>query len=234
MHSFRLIFFVFILTSGYQLIAQQTLKGKVYDAATDSVIATVNIFNATKKNFSRSSANGSYNIKAAEGDILIFSASGFKPDTLIVRFELLITQYDVSLHRMIISLEAVNVTGSYKSDSLNKRKYYSKIYEKQPGITGRNRPADGLGITLSPVSFFSRESKEKRTLRKRLEKEEKENFINHSFPLPWVKTLTGLSGDSLSLFMYRYRPSYTFCRKASQQGMLFYVNDNLKKFRKPR
>ena len=223
-----------MLTSGYQLIAQQTIKGKVYDAATDSVIAAVNIFNTTIKISTRSSANGSFSITAAEGDILIFSASGFNPDTLIVRFDFLITQYDVSLHRRIISLEAVNVTGSYKSDSLNRRNYYSNIYEKQPGITGRNRPADGLGITLSPVSFFSKESKQKRTLRKRLEKEEKETFINHSFPLPWVKTLTGLSGDSLSLVMYRYRPSYTFCRNTSQQGMLVYVNDKLKEFRKPR
>lgn len=232
MHTYLLIFLVFLLAAGSGVSAQQTLKGKVYDSGTDSVIAAVNIFNTTKKNSTRSAPDGSYSITATEGDILIFSASGFKSDTVHARFDLLITQYDPGLQRHIISLEAVTVRSNYQADSLNRRNYYSHVYAKQPGITGRNRPADGLGITLSPVSFLSKESKQKRALRKRLEKQEEEIFIDQSFPLVWVKSLTGLSGDSLSLFMYRYRPSYAFCRKTDRQGMKLYVNNKVKEFRK--
>ncbi len=233
MNSPRVIFILFLLITGQCLNAQQVLKGKVYDADTDSVLAAVNIFNTTKKNSVRSVNDGSYSITAAEGDVLIFSISGYKPDTVKARFDLFITQYDPGMQRQVISLKAVTVASNYQSDSLSRRNYYSDIYAKQPGITGRNRPANGLGITLSPVSFLAKESKQKRTLRKRLERQEKEFFIDQSFPQAWVKSLTGLSGDSLSLFMYRYRPSYAFCRITDRQGMKLYVNEKIKEFRKP-
>ncbi|HKZ67323.1 MAG TPA: carboxypeptidase-like regulatory domain-containing protein [Chitinophagaceae bacterium] len=233
MHIFRLILLIFLLSVGARLQAQ-ILKGKVYEAETDSVIATVNIYNTTTKSSTRSAADGSYNIVAAEENVIVFSISGFIPDTITVQFGHLLTQYDVTLHRQIISLQGVKVAASYQADSLNRRNYYNGIYAKQAGITGRNRPADGLGITLSPASFFSKESKQKRILRQRLEKQEKETFIDHSFSLPWVKNITGLSGDSLSLFMYSYRPSYSFCRKTDRQSMLEYVNEKLKEFRKQR
>lgn len=234
MYLNRFLFILVMLGLCHLVSAQQTLKGKVYEAFTDSVLSTINIFNTHTKNSVRSAADGSYSIAASEGDIIIFSASGFKTDTITVSFSLLLTPFDLSLHRQVVSLKEVRVTGSYQADSLARRNYYSHIYAKQAGITGRNRPANGVGVTLSPVSFFSRESKQKRGLRKRLEKEEKESYIDHSFPLPWVKNVTGLDGDSLSLFMYRYRPSYKFCRKTGRQGMLIYINDKLREFKDPK
>ena len=177
----HLIFSVLLLVGLKQIKAQNTLRGKVYDAGTDSVLAGVNVFNKTQTKLTLTATDGSYSIAAAEGDMLIFSISGFRPDSIIVRYDLLITQYDPGLQRQIISLEAVKVSTNYQADSLNRRNYYSHIYEKQPGITGRNSPANGVGITLSPVSFFSRESKQQRMLRKRLEKQEQEFFIDHAF-----------------------------------------------------
>ena len=43
MHTYRLIFLVFLLAIGFAAEAQHTLKGKVYDAGTDAVIEAVNI-----------------------------------------------------------------------------------------------------------------------------------------------------------------------------------------------
>lgn len=234
MYWLRFLFLLVMVNLFHRLSAQQTLKGKMYEAFTDSVISAVNILNTNTRSSVRSAVDGSYSITAAEGDIIIFSASGFKADTITVSFSLLLTPFDLNLHRQVVSLKEVRVTGSYQADSLARRNYYSHIYAKQAGITGRNRPANGVGVTLSPVSFFSKESKQKRGLRKRLEKEEKENYIDHSFPLEWVKNITGLRGDSLSLFMYRYRPSYKFCRKTDRQSMLIYINDKVKEFRNPK
>lgn len=233
MHSLRIILLVFLFAFSTQLGAQQTLKGKVYEAVTDSVMPAVNILNSNTKISTRSGTDGTYSIAAAEGDIIIFSTSGYQPDTITVRFDYLLTQYDATMLRRVIVLQGVKIAANYQADSLNRRNYYNHIYEAKAGIRSPNRPMDGVGVTLSPVSFFSKESKQTRTLRKRLEKEERENFIDHSFPLSWVKSLTGLSGDSLSLFMYRYRPSYSFCRKTGREGMLLYVNAKLKEFRKP-
>ena len=234
MYLLRFLFLLVMVNLFHHLSAQQTLKGKVYEAFTDSIISAVNIFNTNTKSSVRSAADGSYSVTAAEGDIIIFSASGFKADTITVSFSLLLTPFDLNLHRQVVALKEVRVTGSYQLDSLNRRNYYNHIYARQAGVTGRNRPANGVGVTLSPVSFFSKESKQKRGLRKRLEKEEKENYIDHSFSLAWVKNITGLSADSLSSFMYRYRPSYNFCRKTDRQGMLIYISDKVKEFRNPK
>ncbi len=213
--------------------AQETVTGKIFSSATDSIISSASITNKNIRQTVTAIKDGSYSIRASEGDTLIFSAIGFVPDTVAVQFFMLISTYDVTLQMKIISLENVKVSSNYQQDSLMRRNYYKSIYKKQPGITGFNGPADGVGITLSPISYFSKKAKEKRVLKKRLIKQEKETYIDFRFPADWVKKLTGLSGDSLSLFLYRYRPSYDFCRKTDGQGMIIYINDQLKEFRKP-
>jgi hypothetical protein len=50
-----------------------------------------------------------------------------------------------------------------------------------------------------------------------------------------VQSYTGLTGDSLHLFMRQYTPSYEWLRDhPSKIEMIYYINDNIKKFRKER
>ena len=221
------------MNAGSMLYAQQHVNGKIYSATTDSVIRTASIYNLNLRATAFSGINGSYSIPASEGDTLIFSAIGYMPDTVTVQFHMLMVQHDVTLQMKIITLQNVNVSGNYQEDSLNRREYYKKIFKKQPGITGFNRPADGFGVVLSPLSYMSRAAKQKRTLKKRLLKQEQDDYIDLQFSAEWVGRLTGLKGDSLTLFMYRYRPSYEFCRKTDRQGMIIYISDKLKEFLKP-
>ncbi|HKC37417.1 MAG TPA: carboxypeptidase-like regulatory domain-containing protein, partial [Chitinophagaceae bacterium] len=167
--------------------AQSILKGKIYEAQTDSAIVAVNVYNLNTKHSVRSGIDGSYIISAAEGEQIVFSMAGFKPDTLTVTYSMLLTEYDVTLHKQVITLKNVTVTNSYQADSLARRNYYSNIYDKQPGLTGHNTPASGFGIVLSPLSYFSPEARQKRRLKKRLIKEEREDYINRSFPIQWVE-----------------------------------------------
>lgn len=215
------------------LFSQSLIRGKIYKTANDAVVADVNVFNLNEKFSARSDSSGNYSIRSKEGDKIVFSATGFYNDTITVSYDMLLIPFDVSLVIKVISLKPVTVTKSYKADSVARRNYYQDIYAKQPGITGYNRPADGVGIVLSPASYFSAKSRQKRQLKKRLIEQEQDDFIDFSFPSQWVEQFTGLHGDSLRLFMYRYRPSYSFCRKTNRQGMLFYINEKIKEFRKP-
>jgi hypothetical protein len=224
---------LFFLCICSQVRAQLIVKGKIYDAETDSVIVAVNIYNINTKQSARSGIDGNYAIAAAEGEQLAFSITGFKPDTVTVTYHMLLIQYDVTLRKQIVTLKNVTVTSSYQADSLMRRNYYSHIYEKQPGITGRNTPSTGFGISLSPLSYFSHRAKQKRQLKKRLIKQEEEDYVDRCFPVEWVARLTGLRGDSLSRFMALYRPSYSFCRKNNREKMLLYINEKFKEFKKP-
>ena len=216
-----------------QVNGQLTVKGKIYEAGTDSTIVAVNVYNLNTKQSVRSGIDGYYAIAAAEGERLVFSITGFKPDTVTVVYHMLLIQYDVTLYKQIVTLKNVTVTSSYQADSLARRNYYSHIYEKQPGITGRNTPSNGFGISLSPFSYFSHQAKQKRQLKKRLIKQEEENYVDRCFPVEWVARVTGLRGDSLSRFMALYRPSYTFCRKNNREKMLLHINEKFKEFKKP-
>jgi hypothetical protein len=213
--------------------AQSTVKGKIYDAKTDSTIAAVNVFNINTKQSAHSDISGSYSITATEDDQLVFSIVGYRPDTVTVVYSMLLAQHDVTLRNEIITLKNVTVTSSYQGDSLARRNYYDNMY-KLPNITGHNTPQYGFGISLSPFSHFSQEAKQKRQLKKRLIKEEEEYYVERSFPKQWVASMTGLRGDSLIRFMMLYRPSYSFCRKSSREQMLIYVSEKLKEFKKPK
>ena len=222
-----------LLTISSVLHAQQKVSGKIYSSATDSVISAASVRNKSLKLAGYAGRDGHYSIFADEGDTLVFSAVGYLPDTVKVQFNMLVTAYDVTLQLKIVTLEMANVSSRYHDDSLNRRNYYQDMFKKQPGITGSNRPGNGFGISISPASYLSKEARQKRALKKRLLKEEQDDYIDRSFPAAWVERLTGLKGDSLNLFMYRFRPSYEFCRKTGRQEMLIYISDRLKEFRKP-
>lgn len=210
--------------------SQQTLKGKVY-TENDSIMSGVNVFNTRSKLTVRSAADGSYSLPVMEGDRVIFSMAGYVPDTINATFQLLLTQYDPGLKIQTVTLKGVTVVSNYQADSMARRDWYKDAFN-QKNITGGNRPTDGVGISISPLSHFSKAAKQKRQLKKRLIKQEEDIYIDLSFPEAWVKNLTGLDGDSLHLFMYKYRPSYSFCRKTDRMGMLVYINDKVKEFRK--
>jgi hypothetical protein len=227
-----LLLLLFVAGSTRSLSAQSVITGKLYDGKNDSLLVGVTVMNISAKQFILSDKNGQYTIKAAENDLLVFSYSGYTPDTIPVEPYMFYTRLDVTLKPSPLLLRGVTVVAAnYQTDSLNRQAYYRHILSvPEPGITGGNTPV-GFGISLSPFSHFSRESRQRRALKKRLAELEKESYIEHQFSEPLVKRLTGLQGDSLRLFLYAYRPSYSFCRKTAPEEMILYISDSLKKFR---
>ncbi|MBI3140129.1 MAG: carboxypeptidase-like regulatory domain-containing protein [Sphingobacteriales bacterium] len=227
-----ILLFLFFTSPAF---SQTTIKGTVYDASTDSVLAGVTVMNSTGKSFVLTDKNGNYSIPAREDDKLVFTISGYETDTLPVENYMFYTRMDMTLHVRSLLLKGITVVATdYRTDSLNRRAYYSHLLDhKEPGLTGRNTPAGGFGIVLSPLSHFSRTSRQRRELRKRLERAERDDYIDRIFSAELVKRVTRLEGDSLRLFMYWYRPTYDFCRHTSSPEILIYISDKLKEFRKP-
>ncbi len=225
-----------ILTVLFQNISfgQSQLHGKVFRAGgEDSIIAGANITNLTKNITATSAKDGTYRILADSRDQVSFSFIGLVSDTVIVEHQLLISGYDAVLGTRATTLERVVVSGNYQQDSANRREAYRDIYDSRTGITGGNTPT-GFGLVLSPSRIFSKDSRQKRTLKKRLKVQEEEAYIDYMFPAFWVSSVTGLKGDSLRLFMFKYRPTYQFCRQNDRTGLTLYVNEKYKEFRNPK
>ena len=220
-----------------QLSAQEkagTVYGRVFDNVTDSTLQEVNIRNIGTNALARSDAQGRYQIKASEGDKILFSIVGYLPDTLVVEFQMFSIVTDIGLFRDTSLLDPVTINApNYQADSIARRNEYRHILdEPQTDIRGKNRPENGFGISISPFTYFSKSAREERQLRKKLLKQEEDAYIDFRFSPAYVSRVTGLRDEQLRLFMYRYRPSYTFARNATPEDMLLYINDNLKKFRR--
>ena len=234
----RCLCILIILLPGFilPLSAQEkagTIYGRVFDNVTDSTLQEVNIRNIRTNALARSDAQGRYQLTASEGDKILFSIVGYLPDTLNVEFQMFSIVTDIGLFRDTSLLDPVTINApNYQADSIARRNEYRHILdEPQTDIRGNNRPDNGFGISISPITYFSKEAREERKLRKKLLKQEEEAYIDFRFSPAYVSRVTGLKGEELRLFMYRYRPDHKFARSATPEDMLLYINDQLKKFR---
>ena len=215
----------------------QLLFGKVLRKNTHEVLGAVTVHNISDNHFDQSDMGGNYRLAVRPGDTVIFSYTGYQPDTVRVDALILVDRYEVFLSPDVKQLATIKLgdLNAYQVDSLQRREDYSMFYDSKPlpMLENHNVYDGGFGLRFHPFSYFDKKATQRRKLKKRLDQEERDDYINYKFARSFVTRLTGLDGDSLELFMNRYRPSYDFCRKATQQDMLLYVNDRFKEFKNP-
>lgn len=213
--------------------AQQFLTGKVRRRASEEVLSSVSVINHTQKKTNISDMGGNFRIPAREGDTITFSSAGYLPDTTIVAGWMFKEDngYQVYLAPHVVALPTVRVgdQSNYQLDSAKRKEDYAWLDQvHREKLAGGKTFSDGVGISFSPLSYFNKKEVQRRRLRRRLQQEEKDYYIDSRFPRPYVARVTGLQGDSLQTFMVRYRPSYDFCRRSSGEDILFYINEKLK------
>jgi len=218
-------------------VSQQVLTGKIRQKTTDAILSSVTVVNHTQRKYNVSDAGGNYRIVANPGDTITFSSAGYHADTTyVVTAELEDKDgYIVYLEPNMVDLPSVLVgkLSNYQLDSMQRKEDYAWLdYTHQVRLAGDQTPTDGVGIGFSPVTYFSSEQKNLRQLKQRVKTEEKDSYVDSRFPSSYVSMVTGLKGDSLQLFMVTYRPTYKFCRNASNEDMLLYINEKLKLFHK--
>ncbi|MGV3766347.1 MAG: hypothetical protein ACO1NW_09490 [Chitinophagaceae bacterium] len=200
------------------------------DFSDSIVIADVLITNISLKTKTLSNGSGSFSIKANAFDTLIFSIAGYAQDTLLVDDDFFRTEIDIFIRRKATELKTVVVQADrYRRDSIEARERYNLIAADKEKVLMRNH-GNGFGITLSPFSYLSKKEKDRRQLLKREKREEEAAYVDYRFARSKVMQLTGLRGDSLQTFMLRYRPSYAFCKKASEEDITLHINASLKAF----
>ncbi len=232
-NSVTLLFCIVFSSIG---LAQQQLAGKVVKKGGTEILMGVSVINHTHQKGNVSDMGGNYKIAASVGDTILFSSAGYEPDTVVVASYMFAESWLVPLAPNVVALPYVNVEeqSNYQIDSIKRRDDYSWLLDKKHPVKLMNekRPGDGPGFSFSPIGYFSKTEKNKRRLKKRLQQEEEDYYIDYKFPPARVARLSRLSGDSLQLFLRIYRPTYAFCRKSSPEDMLLYLNDKLKLFRK--
>jgi hypothetical protein len=192
--------------------AQQNLiKGQVSENATGVKMGNVFVKNINNNQAALTDNNGSFEIRGVMGNTLIFSSPGYVSDTLYVadmRFK------DVKMIQLGITLRQVNVRG----EKFDPRAEYPSVYQKSKVYV------------LSPTTWFGKEAKDARRLKKYFAHEVKERRVDSAFTRTYVSSIVPLKGNDLDVFMNLYRPTYEFVTSNTGESMAVYINDSYKKY----
>jgi hypothetical protein len=213
--------------------AQRQISGNI--KSDSEILISATIRNVSRHMINISDLGGNYKIVAEVGDSLIFSHLGYISDTIVVNNIMFIDRLPVELKMKISYLTSVEVDemGKYRLDSLSRREDYDYIFNGKNAkpLWDNKLSGDGRGVNFSPIGHWSSNEKQKRKLKERLERDDKEEFIYYKFSRR-VPRLTGLSGDSLIIFINKYKPTYDYCLHANNLDILIYINDKLILFKK--
>lgn len=190
------------------------LKGAVYESGATKKLPDVFIRDKNTRQLTISDKQGNFSIPTEPGHILIFECPGYTSDTLYV---VDLTQKRIILQTQTIALREVSITSS-RSTNFDAHKEYPEVYEKSK-----------LYI-LSPSTWFSKDARDARRLKKYFAHEQEERKVDAVFNRTYVGSIVPLKGRDLEDFMEMYRPSYAFITANSGPSLAVYINDCYKKY----
>ena len=202
-----------ILLTAFSVNAQSVLKGTVYDNGNNSKLTNVFIHDNANKQLTITDDKGNFVIKTETGHILIFDSPGYVSDTLYVSDMI---EKKVLLIGKTIALREVSINAS--RTIFDPRTEYPDVYTKSKVYV------------LSPTSWFSKEGKDARKLKRYFQTEAEERHVDGVFTRAYVGSIVPLKGQQLEDFMTMYRPSYAFLRSNSGESLVAYINDSYKKY----
>lgn len=233
-----LISALILIAVGQTSLAQnkKTIIGLVYDQDEKVPIKLASITNITVGKTTVSSANGTFELPAAIGHIIAFSANGYYADTLTLtaeRFSL--SNLILTLKPLPSTLSNVTVIGNYsqyQADSIERRKAFLEDVPGNPVPTMGRANDLGFGTAIN-LDKFSKREKQKQKARDIFQLAEQEAYVNWRWNEEIVVRYTRFEGEKLFEFMDRYRPEYQWLRKnPGEQEIMYHINTSLKRERR--
>lgn len=204
---------VLILMAAGQGMAQGLLKGTVYESGSNNRMSNVFIRNNNNKQITITDNSGNFSIKAETGNLIIFDSPGFISDTLYL---IDLAPKKIVMVTKTIALREVSITSTRQA--FDPHKEYPEIYTKSKVYI------------MSPTSWFSKEGRDARKLKRYFVTEEQQRHVDAVFSRAYVGSIVPLKGRDLEDFMTLYRPSYAFIRGNNSESLAVYINDSYKKY----
>jgi hypothetical protein len=188
-------------------LAQVVIKGTVYDKGARYGVPHVSVL-STSGIGTTTDTLGHYSLKVPVNDSIYFSYLNKISSKFPVKQMPPDQPFDISLPVSVDILPTVIVQQpSYRMDSIANRKEYQKVFNYDPNYFGTPGSGFGMGIGFDLI-FNARKIKRMERFKARLEREERDKYVDHRFTKALVKRITGLTPPALDTFMKEYRPSY--------------------------
>jgi hypothetical protein len=227
----KLLLILIYLLPAISSLGQHLLKGTV--KGEDSIpITSVSITNKTSGVITTSDTSGHYAIPAKTGDTIFFRTLGYLQSAYVMAAGK--TTHNHIMVRQSIQLQTVRIAGSnYKKDSIR----FHEEYEKSFGFR-RPKWYEVYKITAVDIhqlykALSIKKNNKKLKFKKQLINYEHDEFVSYKYSREIVNKLTNLNGDTLSLFMEQYHPTYDFMKDATDYDLYEFIkksyNDYLSK-----
>jgi hypothetical protein len=223
----------FLCSFGKVYAQEKQIQGIVFDYATKERIARVLVSNNRTKANTFNNLKGEFTITLQLNDVLVFSKTGYFNDTVKITS---IQSLPVYLKRSSIVLREVTIKDSVlnaqKKLEATKREYnqvYGSIANKDLISIGSN----GAGIGIDAIyNMLSKRGRNATKLRGIIDRDYKANVVDARFNPIIVGAITGLKGEQLTNFMYRYRPDYNLVVLMSDYDFISYIKSCYNRFRR--
>jgi len=195
-------------------MSQGLLKGTVHESGTNNNLPNVFIRDNNNKQLMLTDKEGRFSIRTEPGHIIIFDCPGYVSDTLYV---VNLAPKNIMMVTKTIALREVSINATRQF--FDPRKEYPEIYTKSKVYI------------MSPTTWFSKEGKDARRLKRYFAREEEERRVDAVFNRVYVGSIVPLKGQELEDFLILYRPSYSFIKSNDSESLAVYINDSYKKFK---
>lgn len=225
-----LILFSSIVTRG------QMLKGFVVDAETRDPLYPVTVTNLATQISTTTNETGYYELTAKNGDEVSFVYLGFHTVQRIARPG---TELRVELYPLSVQLQEYVIHPDYtpyQQDSAAMASLYSTELNKatiRPGFSNANG-GGFTGLIGTPVQKMSRGYKQNKKFKENFKRDIEQKYIDTRYTRELVSSLTGLNGDTLSMFMNVYPMEYSFARTATDLEIKMWIRNNYKDYLDPK
>ncbi|MGI4803903.1 MAG: hypothetical protein ACRYFL_03965 [Janthinobacterium lividum] len=233
MLKYLLCGFCLLLFFGDLRAQEKTIQGIIFDQSTKERIARVLVSNLRTKANIYNNLKGEFSISVRLNDLLIFSKTGYFNDTVKITA---LQTLPVYLKRSSIVLQEVTIRDSalsaQKKLEANKQEFnkvYGALANKDLLTVGSN----GAGIGIDAIyNMLSRRGRNASKLREIIDRDYKAQVVDARFNRLAVGNITGLKGELLSSFMYRYRPDYNMIVLLNDYDFISYIKSCYNRFRR--
>lgn len=211
--------FLLLVLFQFNLHAQTQIKGQVLDQASRKALDKVEVQNITNQATTQTNVKGEFTIKAKIGDVMVYRLVGYDADTAMI---IELKQVKRYLHPLTNTLNTVSISGQIDSKA-----QYADVYNKANPVL----LTPGRGIRFYPSSFFGKEGKNARRLKKLIENDQVEKEIDKRFNAVTVTALLPLKQPDLDAFLVLYRPDVKFAINADADDFKFYLLEAYERFK---
>ncbi|PUZ21705.1 hypothetical protein DCC81_24245 [Chitinophaga parva] len=213
---------------------QQRISGRTLSQ--DSVpLAGVAITNRHSQLATTSGPDASFTLLAHPGDTILFSGINVVARYWIVPSGASRSVHDILLTPRIIDLMPVSVRNhTYKDDSIANRQEYAKAFNFHRPRVGEiiHVAPIGIAVNINQLTHLAqlKSNRHKMFFKHQLVQYEHEGFVAAHYTERLVASTVPLSGDSLTYFVNKYRPTYEQVHDWSDYDMLYFIHQSYKRY----